>query len=156
VALLISTANVILIGVCGTRFAYDWSINLAVRKRAIKDYDEIFVHNGFRSESMALSVLIESWLGENIKQQRGQSLTTYTSGNSLGGAIAALLFDLEFHNGDRLHYSRGDVGGCYIFASPKMGDVDSLSRMPQLYAIRTEPMVIGKRPSIPSAATEIA
>jgi hypothetical protein len=142
VALIIQTNNVLLIGIRGTQFAYDWSINLGVRKFRIS---EGWVHSGFRSEALVLGSLIGSWLREHRSRQ-GTDQTIYLSGHSLGGAIAALLLDDSFrtHHRHATHYFNPD--GAYIFGSPKISNVETLAQMHQPFAIRRKYDIVPEVP----------
>jgi len=51
VALIIQVGDIWLIGVRGTQFAYEWSINLRIRKVPT---GTVLVHGGFQSEAFVL------------------------------------------------------------------------------------------------------
>lgn len=136
VALIIKLEKILLIGVRSTQFAYDWRVNLKIRKEKIDrdDNKHVLVHDGFRSKAMMIGTLIVSWLLDN--EALKDRIPIYVSGHSLGGAIAAIMLGAgmrEYRGASKRYHW---VDGCYTFGAPKIGDVDSLYNISGPSAVR--------------------
>lgn len=136
IALLIKVDKVLLIGIRGSQFAYDWRINLSITKRRSESDSRRRFHEGFLCEALILRSRIGAWLIDAGLFQNND-LKIFVAGHSLGGAIAALMYQLGFHvrhSGGSTSYDWAD--GCYVFAAPKIGDLWTLAESAQPFAIR--------------------
>jgi hypothetical protein len=140
VAAVIGVRDLILVGVRGTQFAYDWKINLKILTRP----GELFgmsarFHAGFLKDAEELSVLIEEYILQrySAKSMAGEKMI-YFSGHSLGGAIAAILRHMRIHVSEQIKWPPDEVSAsdCYVFGSPRVGRSTAMLDMQQPNAIR--------------------
>jgi hypothetical protein len=111
VAIIIPVRELLLIGVRGTQFAYDWLINARIAKA--RDRNDNFFHVGFLREGEELAAELALRLGS--RQAIGQgNLGVYFAGHSLGGAVAAVMSNWI------------DVDGCYMFGAPRISNSNQL------------------------------
>jgi len=99
VAIIIPVRNMLLIGVRGTQFAYDWVINLKIAR--VRDRLGEHFHAGFMREAERLA-------DELFPRIVGQPV--YFAGHSLGGAVAAVMSNWTA------------VEACYVFGAPRIGN----------------------------------
>jgi Lipase (class 3) len=107
------------IGFRGTRFGFDWRINLKSRLSRVGVKDGM-VHEGFAIEALRISEFINDNL-ERINRQ-GKIEHTFLTGHSLGGAIAVL---------SRPRLSLTNAGQIIVFGSPRYGDLEFCSKLPK-------------------------
>jgi hypothetical protein len=115
VAVAIRAREVLLIGVRGTQFAYDWWYNLRAykkRDRAIGTHQRL--HAGFSSEATRLAVHVRHLVS------RRPTTSIYFGGHSLGGAIAAIACNMGTCN------QSVTIDGCYTFGSPRIAHRSAL------------------------------
>jgi hypothetical protein len=155
VSVSVKLQEVIFIASRGTADAYDWRIDLdSALDAPIMDHSELHMHRGFLGEALKHADLIAGRLSldENKDLPR-----IYTTGHSLGGALAAVLYALysnpfhywhHFRSGQRwtplLHLSRHFHVDCsYTFASPRYGDHTAVHQLPNPYSIvrPTDPVI---------------
>jgi lipase (class 3) len=108
--------NMILVGVRGTQFAYDWAVNLRINKRKL--FDDIEFHAGFFDEAQELGKLIIE-LRFEYDLEDGPP-TMFFAGHSLGGAVAALMAS----------------AGSYTYGSPRVCSASAMRAIKQPFAIR--------------------
>jgi hypothetical protein len=119
VAVIIPARELFLIGVRGTQFAYDWLINLNIGKAT--DASGARFHGGFLREARELAEVLSERLGSRYAQYIGRfggGCTIWLSGHSLGGAIAAILNQMQL----RLH-----INACYTFGAPRISGAQTFS-----------------------------
>jgi hypothetical protein len=107
VAIIIPVRELLLVGIRGTQFAYDWLINLKIAKA--KDRHGDYFHAGFLRESEELATV----LAERLRNRRAiekKNLGIYFAGHSLGGAVAAVMTNWM------------GVEGCYMFGAPRISN----------------------------------
>jgi hypothetical protein len=127
VAIVVPARDMLLVGVRGTQFAYDWLLNVRIAKR--RDQVGNRFHSGFYSEARKLFVLLQQDLAGRPQQKRGPlNPRLYLSGHSLGGAIAAIL-----HQHDMV-----SAVGCYTLAAPRICNSNNLMAISQPFAVRRE------------------
>jgi hypothetical protein len=127
VAIVVPARDMILIGVRGTQFAYDWLLNLRITKRGNQIGDRF--HSGFYNEARKLFVLLREDLASRSRPNKGpRDPRLYLSGHSLGGAIAAILNQRDM----------APAAGCYTFGTPRICSGGYLPRISQPFAIRRE------------------
>jgi len=118
--------NMILIGVRGTQFAYDWAINLRIGKRQV--FDDVKFHAGFYDEAEKLVALISELLvGKHKVFLDKPDRKIFFAGHSLGGAVAAVMSQW----GGSLR-----AGGCYTYGSPRVCPASTMRAMLQPFATR--------------------
>lgn len=108
----------LLVGIRGTQFAYDWSINVNIFKakdRASGDY----FHVGFMREAQKLAAALQDHL-----LGRYSDRAIYLAGHSLGGAVAALMNRWQAFE------------GCYTFGSPRTGNASRLGYQYEPFTMR--------------------
>jgi hypothetical protein len=115
--------NMLLVGVRGTQFAYDWAINLRINKRKI--FDDVEFHAGFYDEAVKLGTLINGLAFDQITGN--QHAKVFFAGHSLGGAVAALMSSSG---------SLCRVAGSYTYGSPRVCSASAMRAMRQPFAIR--------------------
>jgi Lipase (class 3) len=114
--------NMILVGVRGTQFAYDWAINLQIGKRTI--FDDIAFHTGFYDEAEKLNALINERLhGQEVPGSPRRKI--FFTGHSLGGAVAALMS--QWGGSYR-------VAGSYTYGSPRVCSASTMRAVRQPFA----------------------
>jgi hypothetical protein len=112
VAVIFPAHERLLIGVRGTQFAYDWLINVNVFKR--RGESGTSFHRGFLREAEKLAEAVnDRLLTQYGKQLTRKNCAIYLAGHSLGGAVAAILNQMQF---------RASIHGCYIFATPRISE----------------------------------
>ncbi|GFE65562.1 lipase family protein [Litoreibacter roseus] len=126
VAVLIPARTFIFVAVRGTQFAYDWLVNLNAFKSNSSFGGRI--HRGFLNEAEELASAIRDCLSSKMADRISKSdCAIYLSGHSLGGAIAALLNQMQF---------QVPINDCYIFGSPRVGKLSSLIETSRIFATR--------------------
>lgn len=126
VAVVISLPHFLLIGVRGTQFAYDWAINAKVIKA--KDDSGAYFHSGFLREARELAAALRTRLhGRFAKMTARQGLAIYLAGHSLGGAVAAILSQMQF---------AAPINECYMFGAPRVSNASRFSSLNQPFATR--------------------
>ena len=123
------------IGIRGTQFAYDWLINVNIAKAKDRASGEYF-HVGFLREAEELELALQQRMTSRYADR-----DSYVAGHSLGGAIGALINRWQ------------PIKGCYIFGTPRIGNVSRLGRLFEPFAMRRHLDVI---PHCPPAAFRYA
>jgi hypothetical protein len=108
-AVVLFVADVVIVGVRGTRYAYDWKINLGLRRTEIGN--GLRLHAGFFREAQALCHELRERLSA-VGGRKARYKFLYFTGHSLGGAIAAISTHMELLPG---------AVACYGFGVPKGG-----------------------------------
>jgi hypothetical protein len=119
VAIMLKIGDVILIGVRGTQFSYDWPINLAADK-VIRGPDAgDFFHRGFYDEGRLLSARIARLLWSDPAFAEYNARSILLCGHSLGGAVSAAIAARGIGS-----YKPSDgystIEPCYIFGAPRL------------------------------------
>jgi lipase (class 3) len=105
VAIILPVREMLLIGVRGTQFAYDWMIKLKIARG--KDRLGEHFHVGFLREAERLA----DELFSRIRSRQAiatKTLAVYFAGHSLGGAVAAVMANWTV------------VEACYMFGAPRI------------------------------------
>lgn len=123
------------VGVRGTQFAYDLSINVNIIKSRNRGTDDYF-HLGFMREAAKLAAALQGHL-----QGRFGGRAVYVGGHSLGGAVAAIMNQWR------------SFEGCYTFGSPRIGNLSRLGYQYAPFATRRHLDVV---PHCPPAAFRYA
>lgn len=119
VAVLIKLRDVMLIGIRGTQFAYDWKINFAVNKVGGNVKAGNFFHKGFYEEGRLMAAKIHRYLALN---QARDWPNIYLCGHSLGGAVSAAIRDIGIQS--YAHQSWSKTHSAYLFGAPRLaGDI---------------------------------
>jgi hypothetical protein len=127
VAIVVPARDMILIGVRGTQFAYDWVLNLQIIKKRNEKGDRF--HSGFYNEARKLFVPLREDLADRSRRNRRERhCRLYLTGHSLGGAIAAILNQRDM----------APAAGCYTFGTPRICNNGNLARISQPFAMRRE------------------
>ena len=122
VSVIVKIRSVVLIGVRGTQFSYDWPINLAADKFSETGEAGDFYHRGFYEEARLLSARIDHIFQSDdrfIDGHRHEKVIA-VCGHSLGGAICAALIKIGFgpyKNGSRSFFRNVP---CYTFGAPRL------------------------------------
>ena len=91
------------VAVRGTSNRVNWELDMDTR--GVRDENTgILMHSGFRTAAEVIY--------NDVKPHLEPGYTTYLTGHSLGGAVAAIL-------GTYLHDDRFDINGIYTFGQPK-------------------------------------
>jgi len=145
VAIVVPARDLLLVGVRGTQFAYDWFLNVRITKKRNQVGDRF--HSGFYSEAHKLFVLLQQDLSNRFQRSRNSTdLRLFLSGHSLGGAIAAIL-----HQHDMT-----PAAGCYTFASPRICSSMNLDKISQPFAVRRELDIVPHLPPKPFGYADFA
>src|SRR5262245_21702478 len=120
-----SYERLIVISIRGTQFAYDWKLNLDIRKDTSQGF--IF-HRGFLTEALKLLYHIERAPYAAMFEGR---TPVYFTGHSLGGAVAAICFGIGRHS-----YDIPQRRWAYTFATPRYSILKTLMRIRTPYHIR--------------------
>ena len=137
VSVIIRMGTVILIGIRGTQFSYDWPINLAADKFSENGAVGCFYHRGFYDEARLLSTRItrifrsdKRFIGDNIHDK-----VILICGHSLGGAICAALLKIGFSFYNTRSNSYSYNMSCYTFGAPRLAGATARYEIDP-YAIR--------------------
>jgi hypothetical protein len=126
VAIVIPLRQFLVIGVRGTQFGYDWAINAKVIKA--KDDSGAYFHSGFLREAQELAAALRTRLQDRFAQTMARSgCAIYLAGHSLGGAVAAILNQMQFPV---------PINECYMFGAPRVSNASRFSSLNQPYATR--------------------
>lgn len=131
VALIVPAREMLLIGVRGTQFAYDWFYNLRAHKRRgnVLGSRSRF-HAGFLAEAGSLAYQIQQYIQGRHATDGPATERVHLSGHSLGGAIAAILNATSWA-GPTL-----SVESCYIYGAPRIASATALRHLRQPFPIR--------------------
>ena len=129
VAIVIPKNTYFLIGVRGTQFAYDWLINLNVVKA--KATNGLQFHAGFLKEALELAqALTERFRNRYQNRSAGLDCAIYLAGHSLGGAVAALLSQMEFIIPSMKFEI--PINECYMYGAPRISNANQFANNPTL------------------------
>jgi hypothetical protein len=131
-ALIVPVRNMVLVGIRGTQFAYDWLINLAAIKSRVQLAGGLArIHYGFLSEANELASRLAQHLNVPRATTRWDSPTSvYLAGHSLGGAIASILNFIPWSS------SSFSIDGCYVYGTPRIAGKSSQCAFRQPFATR--------------------
>ena len=122
VAVVISVRTFLLIGVRGTQFAYDWLINFKIAKE--KGIGGEYFHAGLLREAQELAECLRN---QYAKRLADSDFAIYLSGHSLGGAVAAILNQMQF---------AAPINACYMFGAPRISNLKNFYALYQPFATR--------------------
>lgn len=131
-ALIVPAREMLLVGVRGTQFAYDWLINLTAIKSRVQLADGLArIHSGFFSEAKELASRLAQHLSARRATRLRESLTSiYLAGHSLGGAVASILNFISWAP------SSFSIDGCYVYGAPRIAGKSSQRTFQQPFATR--------------------
>ena len=163
VALAIFLDDLILMGVRGTWYAYEWKMNLKALKSKPKATGlSGSFHVGYLREAEALFSKLQEYLRDRYaKKTAAGQMKLCVSGHSLGGAVASLLSNIPSACArcwPRACPAPGAYtighGRCYIFGAPRIADKKVLEKMiSQPLSIRRH---LDSAPHLPPRATNFA
>ncbi|MEA2861909.1 MAG: hypothetical protein QOC72_3948 [Methylobacteriaceae bacterium] len=138
VAIIVPAGEMIIVGIRGTQFAYDWLLNLQATKRV--GQNEVHYHSGFYKEADKLWELLRIDLQRRFGTwRRAGRPNLYFTGHSLGGAIAAILNQqTEFP----------PAIGCYTFGAPRICAQQDANSVRQPFAMRRDLDVVPHCPPL--------
>jgi hypothetical protein len=126
VAIIIPVGKFLIIGVRGTQFAYDWVINAKIIK--VKDDNGAYFHSGFLREAQELAAALRTRLEASYAEKMAKpDCAIYLAGHSLGGAVAAILNQMQFPV---------PINECYMFGAPRVSNASRFSSLNQPFATR--------------------
>ena len=115
VAVIIPVGDFFLISVRGTKYFYDWLVNLQITKTFGAGQ---YFHVGFLRAAQELCYAITNRCTELYADKiKNNGCAIYLSGHSLGGAVAAILNQMKLPTA---------VNACYVFASPRISNLSIL------------------------------
>ncbi|WP_422032227.1 lipase family protein [Reyranella sp.] len=127
----IRTPNVIVIAIRGTKYLYDWLVNLRASRVRLGDGTPHF-HKGF---IRAIWPCFEP-VGIHMRkflQETEDSIPVVVTGHSLGGALAGIMHALwriptigEFTQGRRVMMNYQSTSDSYTFGMPRYCDFDAM------------------------------
>lgn len=155
VSVVLEVNQIVFISLRGTQQLYDWFVNLQISK--VKSQLHMgcggggyWFHKGFYS-----AIVRElNKLSDTISERFGRQNNIYTTGHSLGGALAAILnakvgaWRKHRCCGPSQSYGRfrHDVIGCYTFGMPRYGDLDTVVDLPGPYHVYNKEDIV---PTVP-------
>jgi pimeloyl-ACP methyl ester carboxylesterase len=126
VSVVIPARTFFLIGVRGTQFAYDWLINLNIAKA--KGASGEYFHIGFLREADKLALELRTRLLDRYANRiASRDCAVYLAGHSLGGAIAAILSQMQL---------AVPINACYMFGAPRISNSKKMTGLYQPFAMR--------------------
>lgn len=145
----VRTPNVIFVSIRGTKYLYDWLVNVNAQKSCIgRSENSVCFHRGF---FRAISECFEPVSQELQKFLQQQELPIYVTGHSLGGALAAILHALwdraisiehsPLNNGHRV-----PTDSCFTFGMPRYGDRKAIHELRQPYHLYNDKDIV---PTVP-------
>ena len=147
------TRKVNFVAVRGTKYLYDWLINLDARHFRLPAYgrfnDALSFHRGFfRAMASCLEELME-----RLRENDAAAVPTYLTGHSLGGAMAAIMHAIwptSIAEGYQLWESsivpRFLTHSAYTFGMPRYGNFDAVMEFRKPYHIYNSKDIV---PSVP-------
>lgn len=148
----VHTRNVIVVAIRGTKYLYDWLINLNARRYTHEGAaGKVHLHRGFYR---AMSACFEPVSLELRKFMRNNSEPTpiYITGHSLGGAMAAIMHALWGMAVPGEYVSEGLVANrvrsysSYTFGMPRYGSVRAVETLRTPYHLYDEVDIV---PAVP-------
>lgn len=132
VTLVIPARDMLLIGVRGTQFAYDWYLNLATYKsQAQLNSGAAMLHAGFVSEAEKLADVLAKHLSLLTKKSSSYgNRSIYLGGHSLGGAVASILNSMPWAP------PSFSVNAGYIYGAPRISGKVAQTMLRQPFATR--------------------
>ncbi|MGO6798370.1 hypothetical protein ACCT24_34975 [Rhizobium ruizarguesonis] len=148
----VRTPNVIVIAIRGTKYLYDWLVNLRATQLAHESGTRtVHFHSGF---FRALSACLEAVSLELLKFFRAspEQMPIFVTGHSLGGAMAAIMHAIwgmtvsgEFVH-DGIVANRLRTNACYTFGMPRYGDMKAVVAYREPYHLYNELDIV---PTVP-------
>jgi hypothetical protein len=128
VAVIIPARTLLLIGIRGTQFAYDWLINVNIAKA--RDQSGAYFHAGFLREAQELAGAVQQRLLDRYaKKLANPDCAIYLAGHSLGGAVAAILNQMQL---------AAPINECYTFGTPRISKSNHFASLSQPFATRRD------------------
>ena len=125
----VRTKKVTFIAIRGTKYLYDWKINLNLFKQKLNVFSKVVeFHKGFyRAISECFQDIIT-----NVSDDIKNNIPIYITGHSLGGALSSILnclWDLLIYSRYRYYYlwNTQRAPSCYTFGMPRYGDRNAVS-----------------------------
>lgn len=153
----VRTPNMIIVAVRGTKYLYDWMINLHATKhliqerRQVETYGRVGFHNGF---FRAVFGCLEPVGIEINKLHSGsdEKIPIYVTGHSLGGAMAAIMHAVWTRTHPKIHAFSNhvsyavDTDASYTFGMPRYGDMSAVTQYATPYHLYNELDIV---PTVP-------
>jgi predicted lipase len=153
----VRTPNMIIIAIRGTKYLYDWGVNLRASKHIIReryhfeDFGEVGFHSGF---FRAVFGCFEPVSREIRKFNLGDQDATpiYVTGHSLGGALAAIMHVVWSREYPKVHAFPGNIlfaaktDASYTFGMPRYGDMRAVTQYATPYHLYNELDIV---PTVP-------
>ena len=131
VALILPVRELLLVGIRGTQYAYDWYYNLRFQKRRDRILGSgVRFHRGFLAEAGSLAGQLKRYIRTRYAHKDVAPKTLYLSGHSLGGAIAGIL------NATPWGSPLVGLGDCYVYGAPRIASAGTLATLRNPFATR--------------------
>lgn len=155
VSVIIEVDQIVFVSLRGTQKLYDWFVNVQVSKikwlpSGCFGGDYLF-HRGFYK-----AIVKEmKHLGDEISKRFGENRNIYSTGHSLGGALAAILnatagarkfLKHPCHPWPRYNNFQHDILGCYTFGMPRYGNFNTVIGLPGPYHIYNKHDIVSAVP----------
>ena len=146
----VRTPNVIFVSIRGTRYLYDWAVNMNAQKYCISQGEHAACfHRGFFRAISACLEPVSVHLREFLK---ANNVPIYVTGHSLGGALAAIMHALWGMTLSAEYVQEGvaeirvRTHSSFTFGMPRYGNIDAIATHRGPYHIYNEKDIV---PTVP-------
>ena len=158
ITVMIKMNRVVFIAIRGTKYLYDWVINMKTQKYTFDYFDNILFHYGFYRAISSCFLAISDKLKALFSSEAPISINKnpmpiYVTGHSLGGAMAAIMHAVwflplfrEMTQEKTIMERRMRTHSCYTFGMPRYGNLNAVSRLRNPYHIYHDKDIV---PTVP-------